>query len=237
MTGETGAFLRALVCVAVMTLGTPVWAATGLQVGASGKTYASAGVQCALNPITGMAPMVHAGLYNPKKNASATVSLDGAPVATVTFVSPDADVWLADGVNTVVVALNRKSADSYTFDASVAYPGQPNVCIPDTSGNTVDVASDVEIAASGKSSATLTPGCALNPFTGTAEPFINLFDDGAYLLNVSVNNVPLTQLNGTTRTHTPVFLSAGLNVISAANGSVSTDYYVRDGGGGSCSLP
>jgi hypothetical protein len=35
----------------------------------------------------------------------------------------------------------------------------------------------------------------------------------------------------------PIFLSPGLNVISAANGSLSTDYYVRDGGTGTCSLP
>ena len=45
------------------------------------------------------------------------------------------------------------------------------------------------------------------------------------------------QLNGTTRPRVPVFLGAGLNVISAANGSVSTDHYVRDGGSGSCVLP
>ena len=35
----------------------------------------------------------------------------------------------------------------------------------------------------------------------------------------SGNGVPLTQLNGTTRTHVAAFLSAGLNVVSAANGS------------------
>jgi hypothetical protein len=33
-----------------------------------------------------------------------------------------------------------------------------------------------------------------------------------------------------------VFLSAGWNVISAANGSLSTDYYLRDGGNGTCVL-
>jgi hypothetical protein len=65
---------------------------------------------------------------------------------------------------------------------------------------------------------------------------VNLFDNGTYLLNVSVNNVPLTQLS-TSRRSTPVFLAPGLNVISAANGAVSTDYYVRDGGDGSCTLP
>jgi hypothetical protein len=61
-------------------------------------------------------------------------------------------------------------------------------------------------------------------------------DNGGYLLNVSVNGEPLTQLSAT-RPHTPVFLSAGQNVISAANGYVSVDYYVRDGGGGACTLP
>ena len=36
--------------VAVMALGAPAWAATTVQVGASGKTYASSVVQCAANP-------------------------------------------------------------------------------------------------------------------------------------------------------------------------------------------
>jgi len=224
----------AAVIVAVMTLGTPVWAATGVQVGASGNTYASSGIQCALNPITGMAPLVKAGLYNPKQNASASVSLNDTAVTTVTFYNPDADVWLANGPNTVVVALNRRTADSYTLDASLSYNGQPNMCIPDTIGNSLS--GDLEYAASSKSYATVTPGCALNGATGLAQPYINLFDNGTYLLNISVNNVPLTQLSAR-RPHTPTFLSAGLNVISAANGSLSTDYYVRDGGTGSCQLP
>jgi len=223
-----------LALAAAMALGTPVWALTGVMVGPSGKTYASADLQCALNAVTGMAPMVQAGLYNPKRNASGTVSLNGAPVATVTFFSPDATVWLVNGANTVVVALNKGTADSYSFEAALAYPGQPNVCIPDTRSNTVS--GDLEYANSGKSYATVTPGCALNSLTGRAQPYVNLFDSGTYLLNVSVNNVPLTQLS-TLRRHTPVFLSAGLNVISAANASLSTDYYVRDGGTGSCTLP
>ncbi|QSA98960.1 hypothetical protein JWZ97_00475 [Methylococcus sp. EFPC2] len=182
-----------------------------------------------------MAPLAKAGLYNPKQSSTALVSLNGSGVANVTFFAPDADVWLANGANTVVVALNRRTADTYAFDASLSYPGQPNMCIPDTSGNTVSA--DLETAFSGRSSATVTPGCAWNPLTGGPQPYINLFDNGAYLLNVSVNNVPLTQLNGTTRRHTPVFLSAGLNVISAAYGALSTDYYVRDGGDGTCVLP
>ena len=217
-----------------MVLASPVEAATGIQVGASGQTYASAGVQCALHPTLGLAPVVQAGLYNPKRTSSATVSLNGSPVATVSFYTPDTNVWLANGANTVVVALSKRTADSYTFDASA--PGQINICIPDTSSNRVDTTANLEYAVSGKSYATVTPGCAWNALTGRAQPFINLFDNGSYLLNVNVNNVPLTQLSSLRR-HTPVFLSAGLNVISAANAALSTDYYVRDGGTGSCTLP
>jgi len=226
--------LGAAAFVAIMSLNMPASAATGVQVGASGKTYASSGVQCALNPVSGMAPLVQAGLYNPKASTSAVVSLNGTDVASVTFYNPDANVWLANGSNTVVVTLDKRTADSYTFDASLSYPNQPNMCIPDTRANTIS--GSVEYAASGKSYATVTPGCALNPLTGQAQPYINLFDNGAYVLNVSANNVPLTQL-GPTRPHTAIFLSAGLNVISAANGSLSTDYYVRNGGSGTCTLP
>jgi hypothetical protein len=209
-------------------------AATGIQIGASGKTYASAAVACALHPVAGMAPMVDAGLYNPTKRARATVSLDGAAVATVTFASPDATVWLANGVESVTVALNRRTVDTYTFDASPIFVGQPNVCIPDTRTNSV--AGDLETAASGKSSATVQPGCALNPASGRAQPYVHLFDNGAYLLNVSLNNVPVTQLSST-RPQVALFLEAGLNVITAANAALSTDAYVRDGGSGSCTLP
>jgi hypothetical protein len=221
-----------LAFIAAAAFGAPVWALTGVQVGPSGKTYASAEVQCSLNPVTGMAPMVQAGLYNPQRNASATVSLNGAAIGKVTFLSPDTTVWLANGLNTVGVALNKKASDTYSFDAS---SDQANVCIPDTGANTVS--GGMEYAATLKSYATVVPGCAFNSLTGQAQPYVHLFANGTYLLNVSVNNAPLTQLNGTTRLHTPVFLSAGLNVISAANGAVSTDYYVRDGGAGSCTLP
>ena len=226
--------LGAAALAAAVVVGSPAHAATGIQVGASGKTYASSGVQCGMNPVTGMAPFVQAGLYNPTQKTKGTVSLNGTPIATVTFPSPDATVWLAEGANTVAVTLSRKTADSYPFNATPT-GGQPNVCVPDTSGNTVS--GDLEYAASQKSYATVTPGCAFNAKTGQAQPFVNLFTNGSYLLNVSINNVPLTQMNGTTRDHTPVFLSAGLNVISAANGAVSTDYYLRDGGTGSCTLP
>ncbi len=220
--------------MAALAAGSPSWALTGVQVGASGKTYASAGLQCALDPVAGMAPMVQAGLYNPKKGASATVALNSVPKATVTLLSPDATIWLANGMNTVTVSLDRKTTDSYTFDASLTFPDQPNVCIPDTRGNIVS--GDLETASSGKSSTTVTPGCAFNPLTGRAQPYVNIFDNGSYVLNVSINNTPLTQLSAT-RPHAPVFLSAGLNVLSAANGSVSTDYYVRNGGTGTCTLP
>lgn len=210
-------------------------ALTGIQIGASGKTYASAEVTCAMHPANGMAPAVQAGLYNPKRGARATVSLGGVPITSVSFAAPDATVWLANGSNSVDVALSRRVADAFVFDATPDFPGQANVCIPDTRSNTI--AGAVEYAQSLKSYATVMWGCALNPKTGTAQPYVNLFTNGVYLLNVSVNNVALTQLDGKTRTHAPVFLSPGLNVISAANASVSTDYYVRDGGSGRCSLP
>ena len=217
--------------VAVLTVGAAAWAAT-LQVGPSGKTYASSAVSCGVNPATGVSsPVVEAGLLNPKKSVKATVSLNGATVATVTTASPAANVWLANGANTVVVAISRSVADSYAFTVPAF------MCsLPDTSGNTFSADGTLEYAASGKSYATVTPGCALNGATGQAQPYINLFDNGTYLLNVSVNGVPLTQLSST-RPHTPVFLGAGTNVISAANGSLSTDYYIRDGGSGTCTLP
>jgi len=222
---------RVAAFVAVVTLGASAWAATTVQVGASGRTCASSTVQCAIDPTTGLAsPVVEAGLFNPKNNTKATVSLNGTSVVTVTTVNPVADVWLADGDNTVVVAINKKATDSYAFSV------QPGLCLPDTSGNTFSPDGVLEYAASGKSYATVTPGCAWSATTGQAQPYINLVDNGNYLLNVSVNGVPLTQLSQT-RPHTPVFLSAGLNVISAANGSVSIDYYVRDGGDGMCTLP
>jgi hypothetical protein len=60
----------------------------------------------------------------------------------------------------------------------------------------------------------------------------NLFDDGTYLLDVSMNGVPLTQPRAT-RPHTPVFLGAGVDKISVANGFLSVDYYHGDGVTGS----
>lgn len=223
----------AALLLGIVGVGAPAGAATTVQVGASGKTFASSAVQCAANPATGVqSPFVKAGLFNPKSTTTATVSLNGGPLGKVTASAPDMDVWLADGSNSVVVALTRKIADRYSFTVS---PGQ--CALPDTSGNTFSADGVLEYGASGKSSVTVTPGCALNGATGRAQPYVNLFDNGAYLLNISVNGVPLTQLNGTTRKHTPVFLGAGQNVISAANGYVSTDYFVRDGGDGSCVLP
>ena len=224
---------RLLVLAGSAALALPASALTGVQVGPSGKTYASASLLCGLDPVAGMSPLVHAGLYNPKKGASATVLLNGAAVANVTFSSPDATVTLPNGLDTVSVASSKRLVDDYAFDAMPA-AGQPNVCVPDTSGNTLS--GTVEYAASLKSYATVTPGCALNGATGSAQPFVNLIDNGTWLLNVSINNVALTQLNGFTRKSTPVFLAPGLNVITAANASQSTDYYVRDGGTGSCTL-
>lgn len=211
---------------------TSAWAATAVQIGPSGKSYASSAVACAANPSTGqLAAVVQAGLFNPKNNISAVVTLNGVPVATVTTANPTTDVWLTDGNGTVVVALSKRVADSYTFAV------QPGMCaLPDTSGNTFSSDGTLEYAASLKSYATVVPGCALNTATGLAQPYVNLVDNGGYLLNVSVNGVPLTQLSST-RPHTPVFLGPGQNVISAANGYLTVDYYVRDGGSGTCALP
>jgi len=207
-------------------------ATTTVQVGSSGKTFASSAVQCRTQPATGvMAPIVQAGLFNPKPSASAAVTLNGAVVKDVVAADPVADVWLATGSNTVVVALSKKSADTYAYAVAA---GQCS--LPDTSHNTFSADGTLEYAASGKSYATVTPGCALNGGTGQPQPYVNLFDNGGFLLSVSVNGVPLTQLSAQ-RPHTPVFLSAGVNVISAANGSLSTDYYVRDGGDARCVLP
>ena len=222
----------AVALAALLAATTPALAATTIQVGTSGKTYASATVQCANEPVTGKpAPMVEAGLFNAKRGTSATVSLDGSAVAGVSADSPSSSVWLAEGKHTVVVAISRKIADSYRFAVAA---GQ--CALPDTSGNWFSSDGSLEYGASGKSYATVTPGCALNAATGRAEPYVHLFDNGGFLLNVSVNGKPLTQLSAT-RPHTPVFLGAGLNVISAANGSLSVDYFVRNGGNGICTLP
>jgi len=217
---------------AFMALGTSAWATTTVQIGSSGKTYASSAVRCAADQVTGaLSPMVEAGLFNPKSSASATVLLNSSPVANVTGAEPAAYVWLADGDNTVLVALSRKTADAYKFTV------QPGMCeLPDTSGNTFSTDGTLEYAASGKSYTSVTPGCAWNPATGLAQPYVHLMDNGNYLLNVSVNGEALTQLSAT-RPLTPVFLSAGQNVISAANGYLTVDYYVRYGGDGTCTLP
>lgn len=218
-------------CAAVMMTAAQASAATTVQVGATGKTYASSAVACAADASGQLAPVIEAGLFNPKKNTSADVVLNGAPVMTVTTDNPATNVWLADGVkNTVVVSLGKRVADTYYFTV------QQGMCaLPDTSGNTFSADGTLEYAASGKSYATVTPGCALNPQTGLPQPYVHLMDNGTYLLNVSINGQPLTQLSAT-RPHTPVFLTAGQNVISAANGYLTVDYYVRNGGTGTCAL-
>ena len=210
--------------------GPSVFAATTVQVGQSGKTFASSTVQCSIDAADGVRkPMVEAGLFKARRNSAAVVSLNGAFYANVSIADPAANVWLADGANAVVVALNKRVADSFVF---TVVSGQCK--LPDTSGNWFSADGTLEYAASGKSYATVTPGCAMGP-TGKPQPYVNLFDNGTFVLNVSVNDVPLTQLSAS-RPHTLVFLAAGLNVISAANGSLSTDYYMRDGGDGRCVL-
>jgi hypothetical protein len=213
-------------------LSASTFAATTVQIGSSGKTFASSAGQCAINPSTGVnSPKVQVGLFNPTARVEADVVLNGVKVNHVLAAAPVADVWLADGSNAVSVVLSKKVADTYVFSVTTGQCTQPP-----TTGNYYSTDGTLEYAASGKSYMTVTPGCALNPATGLAQTFVNLFDNGSFLLNVSVNGVPLTQLSAH-RPRTPVFLRAGQNIVTAANGSLSTDTYVRDGGIGTCVLP
>ena len=232
MNVKQGLFSVTAGLAAVVAVDSSVQAAGAVQVGASGKTYASSAVTCATNPATNQpAPVVEAGLLDARRNTSASVSLNGAFVTTVTTANPAASVWLVPGAtNTVVVALGKRSADGYQF---VVPSGM--CALPDTSGNTFSPDGTLEYGASGKSSTTVIAGCALDPATGLGQPFVNLFDNGGFVLNVSVDGVPLTQLSAT-HPNTPVFLNAGSNVISVANGSLSIDWHVRDGGLGICAV-
>ncbi len=218
--------------IVALSVGTPSFAATTVQIGTSGRTFASSAAQCAINPATGVnAPMVQTGLFNPTPRAEAVLRLNGVKLKELQAATPTADVWLADGSNTITLALSKKVSDTYAF--SVAN-GQCN--LPATPGNFYSADGSLEYAISGKSYLTVAPGCALNPSTGLTQPFVNLFDNGSFLLNVSVNGTALTQLSSL-RPRAMVFLSAGQNVITAANGSLSTDRFTRDGGTGTCTLP
>jgi len=202
-----------------------------IQIGPSGRSYTSAAVLCMAEPASGeIRPLVEAGLVEPGRRTRAVVKADGVAVANLSAVEPSTPVWLTAGDHRVQVALGRRLIDGYDF--SVA---EGHCVMPDTSGNAVSADGLLETAASGKSYATVVPGCALNPATGEVQPFVNLFDNGGFLLNVSVNGLPLTQLSAA-RPSTPVFLQAGYNTVSAANGSLSVDHYVRDAGDGRCTL-
>jgi len=205
-------------------------AATTVQIGTSGKTFASSTPQCAVNPATGLsAPVVQAGLFNPGPRTEAELKLNGVRLAELQAATPVADVWLADGSNRVTLALGKRVTDTYVFTASASACGLPP-------GNFYSPDGTLEYAASGKSFVTVAPGCALNPASGITQPYVTLFDNGSFLLNVSVNGVALTQLSSL-RPRAVIFLSAGQNTITAANGSLSTDRFVRDGGTGTCVLP
>jgi len=218
--------------IALAAASTTALAGTTVQIGNSGKTFASAAAQCAVHPVTGVnTPMVQAGLFNPTPRAEADVRLNGVKLQEVKATAPVVDVWLADGNNTVSVALSRKVSDSYAFAVA---PGQ--CTLPSIPGNFFSPDGTLEYAASGKSYLTVAPGCALNPATGLTQPFVNLFDNGSFLLNVSVNGIPLTQLSAT-RPRAVVCLAAGRNLITAVNGGLSTDSYLREGGSGTCVLP
>jgi hypothetical protein len=211
---------------------TSTLAATTVQIGTSGKTFASAAAQCARNASTGLtSATVQAGLFNATRHTEAVIRLNGVKLEELHGATQVADVWLADGSNLLTVALSRRVTDTYLF---LVTSGQCNV--PATTGNFVSADGTLEYAVSGKSYLTVAPGCALNPGTGLTQSFVNLFDNGGFLLNVSVDGVALTQLSAL-RPQTPVFLSAGRNVITAANAGLSTDTFIRDGGSGTCILP
>jgi hypothetical protein len=224
LTHSAGALMLTLLA------GGSAMAATTVHIGSTGKTFASSGPQCAVNPATGVsAPTVQAGLFNPVPHLEAEVRLNGVMLKEVQTTSPATDVWLANGSNKVTVAINKRLTDTYVFAVSA---GQCSLPV----GNYVSPDGTLEYAASGKSYTTVAPACALNPATGLTQPYVNLFDNGTFLLNVSVNGKALTQLS-TTRPKALVFLSAGQNVITAANGTASTDTFLRDGGSGTCVLP
>ncbi len=232
MTHRPFLFATSLMFIGAAGVCTSTQAATTVQIGSSGKTFASSAAQCAINPATGVnTPKVQAGLFNPTLHAEAVVRLNGVKLQELQAATPVADVWLADGSNAVTVALSKKVSDTYVF---AVVSGQCN--LPATPGNYYSADGSLEYAASGKSYLTVAPACALNPATGLTQPFVNLFDNGSFLLNVSVNGVALTQLSAL-RPHAVVFLRAGQNVVTAANGALSTDTFVRDGGTGSCVLP
>jgi len=208
----------------------PAFAAITVQIGTSGKTFASSAPQCAINPATGISsPSVQAGLFNPTLRAEAELRLNGVKLKELEAATPSADIWLADGTNTVALVLSKRVVDTYVFAVASGQCSLPP-------GNFYSADGTLEYAASGKSYLTVAPGCALNPATGLTQPFVNLFDNGNFLLNVSVNGVPLTQLS-TTRPRALVFLGAGRNLITAVNGGLSTDTFFRDGGTGTCVLP
>lgn len=214
-----------------LAVGLPAQAGTPIQIGPSGQTFASRAVLCLVDPSTGrVEAAVDAGLVQPAGRTRAAVSLNGRRVARVDAAHPSTRLWLPAGADEVSLRLSRSTVDRFAFDV-----GATQCQMPDTSGNQFSADGQLEIAASSKSTATVTPGCAFNPATGEVQPFVNLFVSADVLLNVSVNGVPLTQL-GPQRPSTPVFLQAGLNVLSAAHGSLSIDHYVRDAGDGSCTL-
>lgn len=230
MSMQNTRLIAAATLIAAAGFGSSSWAATTVQIGATGKTFASSGAQCAVNPATGVsAPMVQAGLFNPAPRVEAEVRLNGVKFKEVATASPMADVWLANGSNKVAVTINKRLSDTYVYSVT---SGQCSLPV----GNYVSPDGTLEYAASGKSYLTVAAACALNPATGLTQPFVNLFDNGSFLLNVSINGTPLTQLSAA-RPRALVFLSAGQNVITAANATASTDTFIRDGGAGTCVLP
>lgn len=198
--------------------------ATNVQIADSGRSFSSTLVRCHANPDTGdLAPAVIVGLFNPKPIARADVTLNGSIIGTLTADdNRRIEVWLKENENVISVDFPKGKSDLYTFDAP------PDVCaLPEPIGNRFSADGLTEYAASEKSYATVNTSCAFNPKTGSDQSYINLFVSGNFLLNVSLNGIPLTQL-GPRRPNTHIFLDPGRNVISAANGFLTVDHYIRD---------
>lgn len=105
---------------AVTILCSPVMAVDFIQLGESGKTYASSAVSCAVNPENERLPLIEeVGLYKPKGKASADVSRNDVFVKTVTTDDPFVEVWLEYGINDIVVTVNRHTIDTYTYSVPI----------------------------------------------------------------------------------------------------------------------
>jgi len=134
MTSQNTQFLAAAALMAAAGFSANTWAANTVQIGATGKTFASSGAQCAVNPATGVsAPRVQAGLFNPVPHVEAEVRLNGVNLKEVLTASPLADVWLPNGSSKVSVVLSKRLTDTYVFSVTAGQCSLPvgNYVSPD----------------------------------------------------------------------------------------------------------